>query len=212
MLITTAGQKGGPGKTTAAVNLAAWRARQGRRVLLVDADPHSKSAGVWAGLRLRNGYTPAVACVNLYGGMLVEQIRQLGPEYEDVVIDVGGADSEELRAALAYADKAVVPCIVSGFDLRTMRALDELVHLAGGMNPKLRALVVLNSASTHPKDREADEAREALQHLKRLHLLPGKLSHRTAFRACAKAGASVFDLDDTKARAEVEALAAEVWA
>jgi chromosome partitioning protein len=214
MLITTAGQKGGPGKSTIAVNLAAWRAARGRRVLLVDADPNSKSASMWSGLRLRAGLEPRITCVCLYGNTLIDSIQQVCSEqpYDDVIVDVGGADSEELRAALPYADRAIVPCIVSGFDLSTMRKLDELIRLSRAMNRKLKALVVLNSASAHPHDKEAAEARAALQPLASLELLPGKLCTRTAFRHCAKLGASVYDLDDRKAQTEMDAVAQEVWA
>lgn len=211
MLITTAGQKGGPGKSTAAVNLATWRALQGRRPLLVDADPHSKSASGWAARRLKSGAEPPIACVNLYGETLIEQIAQVSGGFDDVVIDVGGADSVELRAALARADVAVVPCIPSGFDLPTLKALDGLVRLARGLNPRLRAAVVLNACSTHPGDSEASEAREALAPLAALEVLPGQLGHRVAFLRCAKTGASVFDMRDAVARAEMQEIAQEVW-
>jgi chromosome partitioning protein len=47
MIIGVLNQKGGVGKTTLSVNMAAVYAQQGRRVLLVDADPQG-SAMAWA--------------------------------------------------------------------------------------------------------------------------------------------------------------------
>jgi len=41
--IAFAGRKGGTGKTTSTVNVAGWLASQGRRVLLVDADPQANA-------------------------------------------------------------------------------------------------------------------------------------------------------------------------
>ena len=50
MIVLVGGEKGGVGKTTLAVNLAAMRRRAGHDVLLIDADKQA-SANLWAGIR-----------------------------------------------------------------------------------------------------------------------------------------------------------------
>ena len=50
MIIAVINQKGGAGKTTIALNLAAALAAEGKRVLLIDADPQ-QTAQDWAAIR-----------------------------------------------------------------------------------------------------------------------------------------------------------------
>ena len=94
MILTVGNTKGGVGKTTIAVNLAILRASTGRDVLLVDADAQG-SASVFSEIRAelngRSGYT----VVGLHGSAVRTQVRQLAPKYHEVVIDVGGNDTED---------------------------------------------------------------------------------------------------------------------
>ena len=68
MIVLVGGEKGGVGKTTLAVNLAAMRARAGHDVLLVDADKQA-SANLWANIRdQERSIHPSAVCRNAARG------------------------------------------------------------------------------------------------------------------------------------------------
>jgi chromosome partitioning protein len=203
MIVLVGGQKGGVGKTTLAVNLAAMRSRAGRDVLLIDADRQG-SANLWAGIRHEDSRDAPVPCVQKVGRGLAADIRDLATRYEDVVIDAGGQDSVELRAAMAIAEFALFPIQPSIFDAATLETLAELVAQAQALNTKLVAAVVINLASTHPRVKEADEAKELVVEYGDLHLLEIVIRERIIFRKSARDGLCVFESGDRDRSAETE--------
>src|SRR5687767_1022618 len=107
MIVLVGGEKGGTGKSTLASNLAVWLARAGRDVLLLDADRQGTSAA-WAAERSQRPELASVHCVQRYGN-LFPAVRDLRTRYQEIVIDAGGRDSEELRSAMAVADTLYAP-------------------------------------------------------------------------------------------------------
>lgn len=210
-ILLIGGEKGGTGKTTAATSLAAVRACAGRDVVLVDTDPQG-SAAYWAAIRDQDENAPRVACVQLHGRAIGRQILDTAERYEDVIVDAGGRDSVELRAAMTVAGQMVAPIQASQFDTWTLEALSELVEQAQAINDQLRVRVCINRASTNPRVGEAAEVRELLAEYEDLGMLATALCDRIAYRRAARAGLGVTELtEDPKAAAEINALYEEVF-
>ena len=115
MIILIGGEKGGTGKTTVATNLAAIRANKDHDILLVDTDKQG-SASSWSDIRDLNKNDVRVPNIQKFGVNLTQDIQDLRSRYEDIIIDAGGRDSVELRAAMTIADKMFIPVQASQFD------------------------------------------------------------------------------------------------
>lgn len=209
MIILIGAEKGGSGKNTLATNLAVYLAQQAVDLVLVDTDAQATSAR-FVERRDSTQIQPSIACVQKTGDMS-STLRDLARRYGVVIVDAGGRDSREMRSAMAVADLMLIPTRASQADLETLPKVNELVSLARGLNPELKATVVLSGAPTNPSIREVQDARELFNHFDQLLLADTTICERKVYRDALLNGNGVVELGNSQARAEIQLLTQEFF-
>ena len=140
MIIVLANSKGGVGKTSLSVTLAAWLAEQGHSVAFADCDAQ-QSSSEWLAEA-----APHIKTVRLADpSAILEALPQLDQEVDFVVADGPGSNAETSRALLLRADLALVPCKASMLEVRALAqataVLRQSQDIRGG---KPAAVIVLS--------------------------------------------------------------------
>ncbi|GAB6852446.1 division plane positioning ATPase MipZ [Paraburkholderia kururiensis] len=209
MIVLIGAEKGGVGKSTISSNLAVHLAHQGIDVVLVDTDGQATCAR-FIERREEGGIRPSVPCVQRTGDVAAT-LRDLSKRYQVIVVDAGGRDSREMRSAMAVANLLLTPTRASQADLETLPKVNELVSLARGLNPDLKAFAVLSMAPSNPAIREVEDARELLSQFEQLELADTVIRDRKVYRDALLGGHGVVEMTNSQARAEIQLLAQEFF-
>ncbi len=204
-VIAVINQKGGTGKTTLALNLAAGLARRAPTAV-IDADPQ-RSISQWIAM---GDDEHALPVATLIGADPAATIAQLKQRHRYVVVDcpptVQGA---VIDAVMTAADRVLIPVLPSPLDLWASVEMAALVREAQQKNRALQAWLVLNQVET--RNALSRVMQQAVAEFD-LPLLQASLQRRAAYRSAAVEGVSVYGLGGRgmQAVADIEAIIEEL--
>lgn len=189
-------QKGGAGKTTLALHLAAAAQNAGKVALIMDTDPQA-TASQWASWRqdqppeVIDSPPPRLAAK-------IEQAKAQGAEF--IVIDTPPHADSAARAAVEAADIVLIPCRPSAFDLAAIQTTVKLTQLL-----RKSAFVVFTAGAPNAP-RMYEEAGELVESFG-APPCPIQIPDRAAYRHASAAGRTVMELEPGgKAAAEIQDL------
>lgn len=204
MIVGVLNQKGGVGKTTLSVNLAAALTRGGARVLLVDADPQG-SALDWAAARQSE---PLFSVVGLPRATVHKEIGTIGKGYDHIIIDGPPRVTDLARSAIMASDLVLIPVQPSPYDVWAADEVVKLIDEARVYKEKLKNCFVVNRKIANTAI--GRDVREALS-LYPVHVLNASVTQRVVFAEAAARGQAVYEIDPKGSAAEeVQAVLAEL--
>jgi chromosome partitioning protein len=146
VILVVAALKGGVGKTTTTVYLAAVAAAARHEVTIIDADPQASAAEWLESVEEDDEWLGGVGLVEApTDRLLARALSKIEPD-EVAIVDSPPGQERMLERALELADVAVVPTRVGGVETARAEAVLAL------MPRKLPSGLVITSARTYTRD------------------------------------------------------------
>lgn len=185
-VFSVANQKGGTGKTTLSMNLAAGLSLRGR-TLIIDADPQG-SAGQWAGVSSDERPFP-VAVISIASN-LAREVGRMREDYQYLVIDCPPTlETGVAQSAMSISDKVFIPVLPSPVDLWASVRLADAIEQVKIYNSELKAYILINQLE--PRTAMSKGMSQALAEFD-IPALQSCLRRRAVYRNSALDGMSVY--------------------
>ncbi|HEN3639365.1 TPA: AAA family ATPase [Yersinia enterocolitica] len=204
MIISVLNQKGGVGKTTLSVNIAAQLAAEGKRVMLLDADPQGSSLDWAAAREVESCFT----VVGLPRATLHKEISKFVQDYDHIIIDGPPRVTDLARSAIMAADVVIIPVQPSPYDVWAAQEVVSLVDEARIYKENIKSAFVVNRKIANTAiGRDVGEALATYN----TKVLESTVTQRVIFAEAAAVGKAVFEIDANGSAAnEIAALVHEI--
>ena len=204
MIIGLLNQKGGVGKTTLSVNLAASLARTGARLLLIDADPQG-SALDWAAAREGESL---FSVIGFPRATIHKEIEKIGQGYDHIIIDGPPRVTDLARSAIMASDVVLIPVQPSPYDIWSVDEIVKLTEEARVYRDNQKVTFVINRKIVNTII--GRDVREALANYS-IPTMTAAVTQRVIYAEAVAQGRAVYELDPNgPAAAEIEAVITEL--
>jgi chromosome partitioning protein len=212
MIISVLNTKGGVGKSTVAINLAAAWAAEGYDTLLIDTDEEGTSLSWFS---MRKAQDAKLTVISLpEGNALKKSIKSLVEKHDVIVID-GAPQLRQLLIASAWiSNLVIIPVKPSPNDiwklepmLNRLQEVREAKEESGRPGPAIYFLV----NETVERTRISQEIGDTLK-IFGLPVMETRFGSRVDYRDSLSQGLSALDYSNAKAMMEVYSLYSEIKA
>lgn len=206
-IVSVVNQKGGVGKSTIACNIAVMAALDGKKTLIIDADPQGSSMAFRA---IRSA--DDIKAVQITQPTIHKDIGEFD-NFDLIVIDAGGRDNTLFRSAVTAASKGIllIPILPSQYDVWATEDTFKILEEAR-VYVDIDAYALLNQAIQNANVvKEAKEAIAELTGESNVKIMDTVLYSRVDYKKSISEGLNVVEwAPKGKAAGEMEQLYEEL--